>query len=75
MEKLLDEKEARMVELGLSTLEELDAREGEEKAELARLEASAASLEQASTFLESPDVDPGAFIGLPDSFWEGLGFA
>jgi hypothetical protein len=72
-QRLLDDKEQRMIALGVSTLEELDAKEKEEQEEAARQEASAAALSEASAFLESPFIDPEAFEGLPDSFWSGLG--
>jgi hypothetical protein len=38
-EHLLEEKEQRMIELGVSMLEELNAKEKEEKEEVAREEA------------------------------------
>ncbi|OBT40372.1 hypothetical protein VE00_09196 [Pseudogymnoascus sp. WSF 3629] len=73
-ERLLEEKEQRMIELGVSTLEELDAKEKEEREEVAREEARAAALSEASTFLDSPFIDPTASEGLPRGFWDGLGF-
>lgn len=77
-QRLLDEREKAMIERGLSTLDELDKAEEEEKqkeaAELARQEATAQALNEASDFLSDPGVDPHAFVGLPDSFWAGLGF-
>jgi hypothetical protein len=67
-ERLLEEKEQRMIELGVSTLEELDAKEREEREEVAREEARVAALSEASTFLESPSIDPAAFEGFPECF-------
>lgn len=72
MEELLDEREKKMIELGLSTLEELDAREAADLAEAARLEAAAANLVEASSFLNEFTLDPEALNNLPDSFWAGL---
>ena len=72
-QRLLDDKEQRMIELGVSTLEELDAKEREEQEEASRQEARAAALTEASAFLESPFIDPDAFAGLPEPFWDGLG--
>jgi hypothetical protein len=72
-QRLLDDKEQRMIELGVSTLEELDVKEKEEREESLLQEARAAALTEASTFLESPFIDPEAFEGLPESFWDGLG--
>lgn len=72
MEELLDEREKKMIELGLSTLGELDAREAADLAEAARLEAAAANLVEASSFLNEFTLDPEALNNLPDSFWAGL---
>ncbi|OBT49574.1 hypothetical protein VE04_10255 [Pseudogymnoascus sp. 24MN13] len=67
-QQLLDDKEQRMIELGVSTLEELDAKEKEEQEESLLQEARVAALTEASAFLESPFIDPEAFEGLPESF-------
>lgn len=72
-QRLLDDKERRMIESGVSTLEELDKKEKEECEEIARQEANATALAEASAFLESPYIDPDAFVGLPESFWAGIG--
>jgi hypothetical protein len=74
MEKALEEREQKMIEMGVSTLEELDAAEAAEKEEQARLEASALALSEASDFFADPALDPAAFSDLPASFWDGLGF-
>lgn len=70
---LLDDKEQRMIELSMSTLDELDVKEQEEQEEASRQEARAAALAEAAAFLDSPLIDPVALEGLPESFWEGLG--
>ncbi|KAG9240243.1 hypothetical protein BJ878DRAFT_579199 [Calycina marina] len=72
MEEALDEREQKMVELGVSTLEELDAKEAEERAEAARLKQSAANLDEASTFADDFILDPEALSGLPESFWSSM---
>lgn len=75
MEEALEAREQKMIELGVGTLEELDAKEAEERAEAARLEASSANLLEASTFLDNFVNDPEALGGLPESFWASIGSA
>lgn len=74
-QRFLDEREKEMVRRGVETLEELDQVEAAEKAELARQEASAQALTDASSSLEDPSTDPEVFADLPDSFWTGIGFS
>lgn len=71
LEKALDEREQKMIELGVSTLDELDQKEAE-RAEFLRLEAAAANLNEASVLMGDPFIDPEALANLPDSFWEGI---
>jgi hypothetical protein len=73
-QQLLDNREQEMIRRGLETLDELDQAEAAEKEELARQEASALALSEASAFLEDPLLDPVAFSDLPDRYWENLGF-
>lgn len=72
-QRFLDDREKEMIRRGVETLDELDAAEAAEKADLARQEAAALSLAEASNFLDDPTLDPEAFASLPDSFWAGLG--
>jgi hypothetical protein len=77
-EEVLDTKEKKMIENSLNSLDELDAFEAKEKkAEEERvlaLEQAGRNLGEAEDFLASPNIDPAAFSGLPDSFWAGIGF-
>jgi hypothetical protein len=72
MEKALDERERKMIEMGVKTLDELDRIEAEEKAIAERHEAEARNLGDAVLFLENPGLDPEAFANLPDAFWTGI---
>lgn len=69
LEEALDEKEKKMVEMGLETLEELEEAEQEE---LRKQQLAVANLNEASEFFSSADLDPIPFIDLPESFFLGL---
>jgi len=72
MEEALEGREQKMLDVGVSTLEELDAKEAEERAAVAALEHSVTNLDEASAFLDDFIVDPEALSGLPVSFWDGI---
>lgn len=72
-QRFLDEKEKEMLKRGLATLDELDAAEEAERQLAESLEASAAALADAGSFLDDPCLDPAAFAGLPEAFWANLG--
>ena len=71
-QRYLDDREKEMVKRGLSSLDELDRAEEEEKEKIAAEEASAKALSEASDFLADPTLDPQAFLDLPDSFWANI---
>ncbi len=64
-----------MIKRGLKTLEELEQAKVAKNKELACQEASVSSLAEAAGFLTDPALDPKAFLDLPFSFWEDLGFS
>jgi hypothetical protein len=57
-----------MIKLGILMLEELNAKEREEREEATYKEARAAALAKASTFLKSLSINTNAFKGLPNYF-------
>ena len=73
-QRFLDEREQEMIRRGLSTLEELEQAEASDRAQAATLEASVQALSEAQLLLQSPSLDPEALTGLPESFWDNLGF-
>lgn len=73
-QRFLDEREQEMIRRGLSTLEELEQAEASDRAQAATLEASVQALNEAQLLLQSPSLDPEALTGLPESFWDNLGF-
>ena len=75
LEGALDDRERKMVSLGLKTLDELDKVEEEEKATIAANEAAVQSLSEASDFVADPTLDPHAFLDLPESFWANIAFS
>ena len=72
LEEALDDKEKKMVEMGLETLEELEEAEQEE---LRKQQAHVAALEEASASFNDPSFDPAGFADLPDSFFLGLPYS
>ena len=73
-ERCIDEREKAMIERGLASLDDLDTAENAEREERARQEAAASALDEATTFLSDPLIDPESFADLPDTFWGNLGF-
>jgi hypothetical protein len=74
-QQLLDNCKKEIIKHGLETLEELEQAKVAKNEELACQEASVSSLAKAAGFLTNPALDPKAFLDLPSSFWEDLGFS